>query len=278
MSIAWPFGTVMNVSPGFVGIVCAAVAAVVTVVHTRRTKQSGQTKLVAKKSVKPAPKPAPWVHPTHPDILGPPDAEPLPTSSQIDAVRHLMGDPPRRFDPALATYLTVLPPKWLAPNPNDEMWLNVHNQECIRRDGRVVWGTVVQANNVLFKRVNLESGASVIYSPDPWFDRHRDELGEIAQHCFALKGTDQADLEAAAFARMLTNELTRGMRLKVPRRFTAGREVYHSSMLMPRKHLPNGILSGRFFPIWIDPQPTGAMIMVPAAYLPASLTREWDRV
>jgi hypothetical protein len=45
---------------------------------------------------------------------------------------------------------------------------------------------------------------------------------------------------------------------------------------MPRKHLPKGFLSGSYFPIWIDPRPTGAVVMVPAAYWPASLTMEWD--
>src|SRR4051794_13557525 len=133
MSIAWPLCTATTVSPEIIGFACAAVAAIVTVTHARRTKQSAHTNPVTKKLLKAAPKRTPWVHPTHPDILGPPDAEPLPTSTQIDAVRHLMGDSPRRFDPALATYLTVLPPKWLAPNPNDEMWLNVRNQERIRR-------------------------------------------------------------------------------------------------------------------------------------------------
>ena len=48
-------------------------------------------------------------------------------------------------------------------------------------------------------------------------------------------------------------------------------------LLMPRKHLPKGYLSGTYFPIWMDPQQTGAVVMVPAAYWPATLTMAWDR-
>lgn len=219
----------------------------------------------------------PFVYPTHPVIEGSAGLQQLPISRPIDAVRTLMGPAPRAFPAGMHSYLTLQAPAWLGANPKDEQWLNIRNQERIRRDGQVVWATVVQANNNLFKRNSAECGASVIYSPDAWFDRNREVLGQIVDRCFALKGTDPADPESAAFARMLTNELTRGMRMRVPSVFTGGRKVYHSSMLMPRKHLPKGILSGQYFPVWIDSQNTGAVIMVPAAYWPASLTMEWDQ-
>jgi hypothetical protein len=170
-----------------------------------------------------------------------------------------------------------VPPKWMESYPKDEQWLNIQSQERLLREGRVVWATIVQANNNLFQRNNLETGASVIYSPDPWFDTHVQALALIAHRCFALKGTDPADPESATFARMLTNELIRAMGLKVAGVFTGGRKVFHSSMLMPRKHLPKGFLSGSYFPVWIDAKNPGPVVMVPAAYWPASLTMAWDR-
>ena len=216
------------------------------------------------------------MHPTHPVIEAPLTLYAMPQGSQIDAVRALMGPPPRAFARSLSSYLRVDPPSCLLARKYDEEWDNIKSQEKLRREGMVVWATIVQANTNLFQRKNIEAGASVIYSPDPWFDRHRDALKAIAKQCFALKGTDPADPESAAFARMLTNEVTRAMGMKVPRVFTEGREVYHSSMLMPRKHLPHGLLRGAYFPVWIDPDKIGAVIMVPAAYWPPSLTTEWD--
>ena len=215
----------------------------------------------------------PFRYPTHP-VIEPPKSETW-AMSPIESVRQLVGSTPRRFDDSLQAYLSVLPPDCLKPKPNDEQWLNVKSQHRLRREGAVVWATIVQANGNLFKRNNAETGASVIYSADPWFDRHREALGQIAQQCFALKGTSPTDRESAVFARMLTDEMIRGMRMKVPSLFTGQRRVYHSSMLMPRKHLPKGFLTGVYFPVWIDPDETGAVVMVPAAFWPPSLLEEW---
>jgi hypothetical protein len=255
--------------------IAAVVISVVTVLAVVAARRAARARLAAKRKAAGA-KAKPFVYPTHPIVEAPAGASSTPAAWPIDSVRQLVGAPPRTFDPALTTYLTVAPPTWMAANPNDEEWVNVKFQERVRRDGPVLWGTVVQANSNLFKRNNAETGASVIYSPDPWFDRNRDALGAIARQCFAIKGRDPTDPESAAFARMLTNELTRGMRMRVPTVFTGGRKVYHSSMLMPRKHLPKGWLSGSFFPLWMDTEKTGAIVMVPAAYWPASLTMEWE--
>jgi hypothetical protein len=218
----------------------------------------------------------PFIRPTHPVVDAPLTATAMPQGSPIDVVRALVGPAPRRFQPSLSSYLRVEPPSWLRASRNDDDWINIKRQEYLRRNGIVVWATIVQANKYLFQPTNAETGASVIYSPDTWFDRHRETLRALASQCIALKGTDPSDLESAAFARMLTNELTRAMGMKVPRLFTGGRAVYHSSMLMPRKHLPKGVLTGTYFPVWIDPEKIGPVIMVPAAYWPASLTAEWD--
>lgn len=248
-----------------VALGCLAAAVIV-----KRMKQ-----MPAKRRPAAAARPAPFRAPTHPLIQAPPGA--VAPVSVIDSVRQLLGPPPRTFDSSLTQYLTVVPPIWLEGHPDDEQWLNVQSQERLRREGRVVWATIAQANSNLFERNNLEAGASVIYSPDPWFDTDVKALALIAHQCFELKGTDPADPESATFARMLTNELIRAMGLKVPSIFTGGRKVYHSSMLVPRKHLPKGYLSGSYFPVWIDAKKPGPVVMVPAAYWPASLTRAWDR-
>ncbi|MGN6625167.1 MAG: hypothetical protein ACTHLN_00990 [Tepidisphaeraceae bacterium] len=221
------------------------------------------------------------VVPTHPLIAPPrqkpadPDAAPA-RIVPIDLVRQLMGEAPRTFDPSLSEYLHADPPRWLSrPGKKDEMLQPFIEQERLRRDGRVVWAVTVQANSLIFQPGPTDHGASVIWSYDPYFDERPGELAQIAHELFLLKGTDQSDPETATFARMLTNELTRAMGLKVPARFTAGRKVFHSSLMLTRRHLPQGFLSRNVLPVWVDPNPTGLVLLVPAAFWPASLLFWW---
>jgi hypothetical protein len=195
----------------------------------------------------------------------------------IEMVRELVGPPPRKFSAETERYLHAEPPAWLKRRKGDEMAQAFAHQQRIRREGPVVWAAIVQANSKMFHPGPIDSGASAIFSLDPWYDSHPDNLLASAREHFMLKGTDQADPDAAAFARMLTNEMTRAMMLRAPKRFTDGRNVFHSSVMMTRKHLPKGFVGGHLFPVWLDPAGTGAVLLVPAAYWPASLTSAWDR-
>jgi len=222
------------------------------------------------------------VSPNHPVILPPTRAAPRPDQSgkpviPIEAVRDLLGNCPREFPADIQDYLKAKPPVWLKRRPKDELQLGFRHQDRIRREGHVVWAAIVQANSQLFRRGPNDCPASVIFSLDPWYDTHPQELVQSAGELFELKGTDQNDPDAAAFARMLTNEMTRAMMLRAPKRFTNGRNVFHSSVMLARKHLPKGFLSGKLFPVWVDPAGTGALLLVPAAFWPASLTAVWDR-
>ena len=221
------------------------------------------------------------VTPTHPVIIAPRANPATPGDARatlpIDQVRELMGPIPRSFDRGLESYLQIEPPPWLKKHPDPDLQLGYTWQTRIRAEGKVVWGAYVQANSNLFKPGPMDHGASVIFSEDPYFDSHPGELLEAAKELFSLKGTDQADPDSAAFARMLTIEMSRAMLLKVPSRYTCGRKAFHSTLMVPRKHLPKGYLSGNLFPIWIDPQGTGALLLVPAAYWPASLIASWSR-
>ena len=220
--------------------------------------------------------------PMHPVVLpanrgASPFDQPTRLALPIVAVRDLFGPAPRQFSADLKEYLAIIPPPWLKRQTKDDLQLAYRFQDRIRRDGTVVWAAIVQANSLLFRRGPTDSPASVIFSLDPWYDSNPDDLQLAAHELFQLKGTDQNDADAAAFARMLTNELTRAMMLRAPKRFTGGRNVFHSSIMLPRKHLPKGYLAGSIFPVWVDPTGTGALLLVPAAYWPPSLTAAWDR-
>jgi hypothetical protein len=222
----------------------------------------------------------PVVSPTHPLIVPPkpaaavdPDAPPRRTST-IDTVRALLGEVPRTFDRQLAAYLQVEPPAWV-DLADGEFGPSFVRQAEIRSRGVVAWAAIVQANNSLCKLGSRDAPASVIYSEDPWFDTRPDALVQVAHDLFALKHTDQEDPEAATFARVLTNERIRAMRLRVPARFAGRRAVFHSSIMLARKHLPEGYLNGSIMPVWVDPADDGTLLLVPAAYWSGRLLSWW---
>jgi hypothetical protein len=141
----------------------------------------------------------------------------------------------------------------------------------------VVWATFAQVNRLMFEPGETDSPGSMIYSVDPYYDTHPTELLRIADALYDLKHTDPDDAELATFAKLLTDELKRGMRLQVPPRYTGGRVVYHSAMVFARKHLPAGYITSNLMPVFVDPADTGLLVMVPAAYWPPQLRAHWER-
>ena len=198
-------------------------------------------------------------------------------STPIAYIRNLAGAAPRQFPRELKQYLDVSRPRWLWHNFSDELHGTIRHQESIRREGKIVWAAIVQANDFLFKDDPIDCPASIIFSEDPWFDDRPEELDSMARSLFKLKGTRPRYPDALRFAKMLTNERERAMRLKAPLALTEGKAVFHSSIILPRKHLPHGVISGRFMPIFVDPRGTGEVLLVPPAFWPPVLLTQWKR-
>lgn len=195
----------------------------------------------------------------------------------IQLVRAAAGSTPRTFDRVLTEYNRIAAPDWLLHAPGDPLLRAFDNQHRIRRDGQIVWAAVVQFDSRLTVPITTDGIVFVLYSMDPRFDGDPDALLSIAHDVAELKGHDQVDPACAAFSRMLTLESARGMGVRVPSRFTNGAVVLHTSLLLPRRHLPLGFLNGPCFPVWVDPEPTHSVILVPAAYWPPSLLAAWNR-
>ncbi len=193
----------------------------------------------------------------------------------IAYVRKLAGSAPRQFPGELKKYLHISKPTWLGYNFTDELHGIFRHQESIRREGKIVWAAVVQANSLLFRDDGIDCPASIIYSQDPWFDDRPEQLSLIARALFALKGTTPRNPVALRFANMLTNEMDRAMGLKAPTALSQGRDVFHSSIVLPRKHLPHRVLSGSYMPVFLDQGGSGEVILVPAAYWPPFLLSNW---
>ena len=188
------------------------------------------------------------------------------------------GESPRAFSLwDRLTYWRVVRPEWLYQNPNDELeslFLNLRN---LRRDGKVVWGHFIQANNLLYSPGRDDCGAEVVYSLDDTNPVTPEKLGEIAGGLGALKHTKPADPELASVADYLTSEWTRVYGKPVPRSISPGHECRMSSIYIVRKHLPESgqYLRLPFLPIIVHPIAPHVALALPSRYWPESLVEWW---
>ena len=168
-------------------------------------------------------------------------------------------------------------PRWLWFKPGD--WLNTvyRRQRRLRREGRVAWGVLVQANKLLFEPGPWDHPASVIYSPDSSFDDSLPDLGTLAHGLYDVKGEHVADPQLQEFSRVLADELDRAPGLQVPPSLTGGRKVFHTAIMIVRKHLPQGYVTNGYFPLVVDPADWKAAMILPSRYWSAGVLEDWER-
>lgn len=196
----------------------------------------------------------------------------------IDQCRKRFGPSPRSFPLwSRLRYLRTPPPAWLRKRRSDGLWELYRQRSLLLTRGTIVWAHLVQANEVLFSPGKIDAPAMVIYSPDPYFDAHLDELAEMASRLFALKDTKPEDAELARFARFITDEMDRNLHVPIPSQISENRTVIATGIMVHRKHLPFGVLTESFFPLLALPEVTPATMILPERYWPDSLLRAWGK-
>lgn len=195
----------------------------------------------------------------------------------LDACRRAFGAPPRSVPLGARWRMSPLPPLWMWLHLGDAIWVLYRERARLLRSGRVVWGTLVQANELLFQPATADLPAAALYSPDRHYDDKPEELGRIAQALFALKGTTPADPSLQKLAHDITDELERSYNLRVPDLLTGGREVYLTTIMVHRRHLPGGYLTQGLFPLIAHPASTRATMILPARYWGPELRYFWER-
>ncbi|WP_394488111.1 polymorphic toxin-type HINT domain-containing protein [Roseateles sp. BYS96W] len=163
--------------------------------------------------------------------------------------------------------ITGAKPDWM--EPYDQLSEVFERQPLLLTEGHIVWAALVQANKLLFKPGPDNCPAQLVYSLDDYFDSHPSELQQVAQAYMSFKGVELEDPELRAFARLITDELSRSLSVVLPRVFS-NREVRSSTFMVFRNHLPNGVLSFSRFPILVHPS-TSAVLMVPFEFWPIGL-------
>jgi hypothetical protein len=159
---------------------------------------------------------------------------------------------------------------------NDGLLQILQDQDRLLARGQVVWGQLVQANQILFDPTNrMTCPANAIYSTDPFFDGRLSLLTSMARGLFAQKGSTRVDRELKEFVAAVTDEMARVLRREMPHSYTGGRSVCFATCFIQPTHLPCGYLNRPSFPILVNPEETPAMMLLPSRYWPAELVAHW---
>jgi hypothetical protein len=195
--------------------------------------------------------------------------------SLIQSCRELFGAAPRACKPADRIALDPALHQAFVES-NDGLLQILHDQDRLLARGHVVWGQLVQANQILFDPTNrMTCPANAIYSTDPFFDGRLALLTRMARGLFSQKGSKRVDQELKEFVAAVTDEMARVLRREMPHYYTGGRSVCFATCFIQPTHLPFGYLNRPSFPIIVSPEETPAMMLLPSRYWPPELVSHW---
>jgi len=170
-------------------------------------------------------------------------------------------------------YLHIRPPKWCRQS-QDDLMLIYRDQKKLIDEGQVVIAMLVQANVNLFKKGYQDAPASIVYSDDLRAENLLQTLKDVAVGIFSLKETNPEDPDERKFAGMVSYEYGRDFRVTVPDKLSPELSVTYTTIMVHRKHLPEGYLANEFFPLLIHEESRAAMIL-PARYWSKELLADW---
>lgn len=188
----------------------------------------------------------------------------------IREMRTAFGDTPRKFDRHQKAHLSITKPKWMRFDFRKGIKSQYKDQDKLFQYGQVIWGSLIQANTLMFEAGDEDSPGALVYSLE---GEHLEDIGslvEIAEALMALKGEDlfKVSAELRSFAEMITDERSVILHERLPDSLTGGKELYYSILTFPRKHLADGFLRNGIFPILVAPEHTKACTVLPSRFWP----------
>jgi len=164
------------------------------------------------------------------------------------------------------------PPAWMVAS-GDPVRIFYEKQETLFRKGRIGWGALVEADDGVFAQGEDDLPGVLLFSEDEYFDARPAELAAIGARLVELRAIGSGS-EASRFAQAVRNDSGRPLGVPVPASLSA-REPMLSSFIAIRAHLPDGLLSGAWFPVLIHPSSVVPMI-VPQTFWPPAMLAAWN--
>ena len=173
------------------------------------------------------------------------------------------------------TYLRIGKPLWLRMDSMDDMNVLFRHKRALLKNGRVVWGHVVQANSLMYEDEPDNCPGEIVYSLADSGKATPKYLARLASRLYSLKGTRPTDLASAKIAAHLTDEMTRVYGLKVPIILSPKVRCQISTTFFCRKHLPQRKLCKSILPIIVYPQKPFVALPLPERFWPKKLIEWW---
>jgi Fe-S cluster assembly iron-binding protein IscA len=129
---------------------------------------------------------------------------------------------------------------------------------------------------LLFTSDGGDAPANILWSRDPIFDDHPENLAEIAKAVFNLKDATPDDPALKEMARTITDERNNVACFEVPDKLTAGARVYMTTTFVNRSCLPGRVLAGHFFPLLVDSADHENNCVLPEDFWPPELALQWE--
>ena len=215
-----------------------------------------------------------FVAPTAPQSLAGPLERPAdPAMKQlINALRRSFGAGRLLQGGRWMKQVRTEPPAWLTAS-GDPVRIFYEKQETLFRKGRIGWGALVEADDGVFARGVDDLPGVLVFSEDEYFDARPAELAAIGARLVELKAAG-GNAEPNRFAQNVRNDSGRPLGLPVPASLSPKTPIL-SSFVAIRAHLPDGLLSGDWFPVLIHPSSVVPMI-VPQTFWPPAMLTAWS--
>lgn len=145
-------------------------------------------------------------------------------------------------------------------------------QKRIFAEGKLGLAAIVQANKAVYENNDFSNApAVVVHSQDPYYQANPEELQNIAESLYALKESDEqpTDEETVTIQTAIRDENSCTFNAPVAKSMTGGRDVYFTTVIIWRSHLPNNKLEQKLLPVFSAPGQLNGTIIVPSKYWPS---------
>lgn len=193
----------------------------------------------------------------------------------LDQSRQKLGNPPRKIS-FFQKLFTKLPKKGWILKSGTGLEKVYEDQGLLMEKGKVIWGAVVIANEVLWQGDD-DATAAIIFSMDSYYDDNLKDLLSLAKliNKIAKSGTTKYDPALKPVIDSIISRNTPLFNSQLPESFTDGRKVYFTVLPVFLKHLPFPVLQQGWFPMLAHPAKTNMTMVLPYKYWVNKLQDNW---
>lgn len=160
-------------------------------------------------------------------------------------------------------------------NDDEPLLRIIEGWEHTLRNGKVVWGAIVKANQQLWHSGTEDCPALLAWSPDQEFASKPEALRSITRSIQSVIDSNSVPDELQHLQTFLRDDLYRETSRLVPPSLTNGHKVFLSTIMVFRRHLPRGFLCQSMLPVCIGEEWDFPAIL-PCTSWSESLVRWWS--